>query len=570
MKKYRSTILHVLLFILAVASFLTIYIRASLTRDRYDKVELNKGWSVKINNEKTFDQVTLDDFHVKSVKRGDWFVLKSIIPGNLPEHSAMLIRVPYSATDVYVGGEKVFSYGLDDYESNLLLGAGYVYFPIPDGSSGKVLKITVLVTEDKAFATIDTPVIYDAAYGMTLFLRERLLPLAVSVTLILAGFAVTIVTFAMYFKSFSVERLLCIGIFSLCIGCWTLCSSNISFIFTDNLRLKSYLEYFALYLCPVPMLLYFREDVEKRVSKWETRIYFCVVLVLMQLFVITAALNCLNIIHFPRFFTLYLVIIVCCIIYAVVLIYRDVKSEHKHSRLVWGIAALLCFCLRDIITYVLICYTEVFGSQRSFRSYTAAGAFVFIMAMMADFIIEVRRSTYVEAENVLLTRLAYTDVLTGLSTRRKIEEVFRSINKSDREYAIIQFDLNNLKMVNDNLGHEMGDKLIVGFADALKEIYCNGESIGRMGGDEFVVVIPDVSNYKLDMSLAKLDLLIQEKNKRSDDIKISYCCGHCYSEEIRNPLATAVYVEADKRMYAEKEKYYKARGYGRRHGDSEK
>ena len=105
----------------------------------------------------------------------------------------------------------------------------------------------------------------------------------------------------------------------------------------------------------------------------------------------------------------------------------------------------------------------------------------------------------------------------------------------------------------------MGDKLIVGFADALKEIYCNGEAIGRMGGDEFVVVITDVKDYKLDMTLAKLDLLVAEKNRKSEDIQISFSCGHCYSEEIRNPMATAVYVEADKRMYQEKETHHSAK-----------
>ncbi|MCR5279274.1 MAG: GGDEF domain-containing protein [Lachnospiraceae bacterium] len=548
---------------------MTIYIRASQAQNEYNRAELKTGWTVKINNTQDYSDVNLDDFHVKNVKRGDWFVLKTTLPADLPDKVGMLIRVPYSATDVYVDGENVYSYGLDDYETNRLLGAGCVYFGLPDGSAGKQLKITMLVTEDRAFSTIDAPLVYDALYGIGIFYRERLLPLTVSITLILAGFTVTIVTFAMYFKSFSIERLLCIGVFSLCIGCWTLCSYNLNFLFTDNLRLKSYLEYFSLYLCPVPMLLYFREDVEKRAKKWETRFYFAAIFILIQLFLITSGLNCFNIIHFPIFFEFYLGLIVCTVIYSSVLIWRDVKSEHKHNWLMWGVAALLLFSLRDIVTYVLKTYTTLFGAQRSYRSYTAAGAFVFIMALMADFVIEIRRSTYMEAENVLLTRLAYNDVLTGLSTRRRIEEVFRELDKSNQEYAIIQFDLNNLKMVNDNLGHEMGDKLIVRFANALREIYCHGETIGRMGGDEFVVIVPDVSEYKLDVTLAKLDMLVEEGNKKSEDIKVSYSCGHCYSEEIRNPMATAVYVEADKRMYVEKEKYYKARGYGRRHGDQQ-
>ncbi len=555
------------MFTLVIVGFLSIYIMANVSQNKYGAMELNKGWSVRINQGDIHENVDLDVFRAPRVKRGDWFVLKSKLPDEIPNESSVLIKIPYSVVSVYIDNEEVFSYGTDDYDTGKLIGSGKFFFILPDDADGKNIKITMLVTEDSAFSTIETPVIYESLHGLETYHRERLLPFTVSLSLIITGFAVTIVTFAMYFRSFSLERLLCIGLFSLCIGCWTLCSYDLNFIFTDNLRLKSYLEYFALYISPLPILMYFREDVEKRGHTWEIRLYFGVVFVLIQLFLVVAGLNCFNIVHFPKFFDFYLGVIVACIIYSVVLIVRDVSSEHKHHRLIWGVAALLVFCFRDIASYILYNYTDLLGKRKSFNSYTAAGAFAFILAMMADFIIEIRRNTYVEAENELLTKLAYNDVLTGLSTRRKIEELFKSIDSSDKEFAIIQFDLNNLKMVNDNLGHEMGDRLIVKFADLLKRNYDRGEYLGRMGGDEFVVVIPDVTDYELDTTLDRLNKLVEDANSLSDDLKVSFSCGHCYSYEIHKATATAVYVEADRRMYLEKEKYYKARGYGRRQGD---
>ena len=90
MKNVRSTVLHVALFLLAVASFLTIYIRANSSQDKYDRVELNTGWTVKLNNRDTYENVDLDDFHTKRVRRGDWFVLKSTIPDDIPDSPPFL------------------------------------------------------------------------------------------------------------------------------------------------------------------------------------------------------------------------------------------------------------------------------------------------------------------------------------------------------------------------------------------------------------------------------------------------------------------------------------------------
>ena len=164
-------------------------------------------------------------------------------------------------------------------------------------------------------------------------------------------------------------------------------------------------------------------------------------------------------------------------------------------------------------------------------------------------------------------RLAYNDVLTGLSTRRRCEEVFKEIDASNKDYAVVQFDLNNLKRTNDALGHEKGDELITRFADALKKVFSQDEVIGRMGGDEFVVIVPDMKGYKLDLNLTKLETAINKDNSKHEDVQVSYSCGYCYADELEEPTTTKVYAEADKRMYEAKEKYYREKGFNRRKSD---
>ena len=96
-----------------------------------------------------------------------------------------------------------------------------------------------------------------------------------------------------------------------------------------------------------------------------------------------------------------------------------------------------------------------------------------------------------------LTRLAFHDALTGLPNR----EVFRdrlAIALAQRRrrgshLAVLYVDLDDFKSVNDSLGHETGDRLLVEVADRLRECLRPGDTVARLGGDEFAVIIPDLA-----------------------------------------------------------------------------
>lgn len=97
----------------------------------------------------------------------------------------------------------------------------------------------------------------------------------------------------------------------------------------------------------------------------------------------------------------------------------------------------------------------------------------------------------------LISRLeteATTDSLTGAKTRRFVlEELERSLARSERSIepvSVILMDMDNFKEVNDTQGHLAGDKLLRDVAGALKDSLRRGDTLGRYGGDEFLVVAP--------------------------------------------------------------------------------
>ncbi|HTV20452.1 MAG TPA: sensor domain-containing diguanylate cyclase, partial [Polyangiaceae bacterium] len=91
-----------------------------------------------------------------------------------------------------------------------------------------------------------------------------------------------------------------------------------------------------------------------------------------------------------------------------------------------------------------------------------------------------------------LEELATTDGLTGLLNKRALTEMarqkLRSAQRFKKPLSVLVCDLDHFKRVNDTYGHDVGDRVIAGFADALRRAKRETDAVGRIGGEEFVVV----------------------------------------------------------------------------------
>jgi diguanylate cyclase (GGDEF)-like protein/PAS domain S-box-containing protein len=100
-----------------------------------------------------------------------------------------------------------------------------------------------------------------------------------------------------------------------------------------------------------------------------------------------------------------------------------------------------------------------------------------------------------------LTYQAQHDPLTGLANRRRLIEVLTDLLSGrrgrDREFAVLFLDLDGFKEVNDRLGHERGDAVLVEAADRIATSLGRRGTVGRLGGDEFLVVLPPLAEDEL-------------------------------------------------------------------------
>ena len=88
----------------------------------------------------------------------------------------------------------------------------------------------------------------------------------------------------------------------------------------------------------------------------------------------------------------------------------------------------------------------------------------------------------------MLSQLSINDPLTGVLNRRAFELAAEKMISDSKEAAIMFFDIDYFKQVNDTFGHDTGDKLLVAFSNALKKNFSEIGLVSRYGGDEFVVL----------------------------------------------------------------------------------
>lgn len=149
-------------------------------------------------------------------------------------------------------------------------------------------------------------------------------------------------------------------------------------------------------------------------------------------------------------------------------------------------------------------------------------------------------------QQAYLEKLSYRDMLTGLYNRnRYIERLEAYKQVQDQQIGAIYIDLNGLKKVNDEQGHRAGDELIVRAAGTIAGIFA--EDAYRVGGDEFVVILLDVSREEF---ARKTEQLRRQMQENSVDASIGGV-WQASTENLEDLLRLA-----DENMYREKKRYY--------------
>ena len=154
-----------------------------------------------------------------------------------------------------------------------------------------------------------------------------------------------------------------------------------------------------------------------------------------------------------------------------------------------------------------------------------------------------------QSEDAILY-LSYHDQLTGLYNRRFYEEELKRLD-TERNFPIslVMADVNGLKLTNDAFGHMAGDKLLQDVATILKHECRSDEIAARIGGDEFMLLLPRTGEAEAEAIVQRIQKEIGRK--KNDSMILSVSFGWATKEDVTTDIA-AVYIQAEDQMYRHK------------------
>lgn len=467
---------------------------------------------------------------------------------------ALFLSSKGSAVRISLDGEVLYSYAMElRWPDKLALGENTCIAKFPQECMGKTIKLELVSYYDNL--SVPIIVLSDeenivaglfAEYSASFFMAFVIVLLAAMILLI---YAVAKLKKIMI----SGKAILYLALFMILSAVWVITDSKICQLYFSNTIFIAHISFMSFYMFPVAFLLFFKEMYKDYEKKTNIFIYMFIIsiaaIVAMYIFNIYSIMQSIWIIHLN---------IILAMVYIITVMVRQVmkKSEKISKIMLAGIGVLCVFSLLDIVRFYFHQYDRVFVKN----SVGFNIGFIFMILMLIFATIEyyagvirnnIRSSVY--------KKMAYTDSMTRIGNRNAFK---RYLIKMAEESAgvfsvgIAVLDLNNLKTVNDTFGHASGDLLIKGMADILRQITDIKTVLFRIGGDEFVCIMPDVSAcYNAEEAIRRN---IEIYNKTSE-FKISAAIGYAYrdisGEDIHEKLVN-VFKEADDKMYEDKRKFH--------------
>jgi diguanylate cyclase (GGDEF)-like protein/PAS domain S-box-containing protein len=152
-----------------------------------------------------------------------------------------------------------------------------------------------------------------------------------------------------------------------------------------------------------------------------------------------------------------------------------------------------------------------------------------------------------------LKYMSLRDPLTGLYNRAYFEEGMRHLESYRfARVGIIMCDVDGLKLINDTLGHNAGDSILIAAANIIKECFRAGDVVARVGGDEFAVLLLNTETAVVETACHRMRHAISQYNASHLELPLSLSIGFAVSAGKSIPM-NGLYKEADYNMYKEKQ-----------------
>lgn len=344
-------------------------------------------------------------------------------------------------------------------------------------------------------------------------------------------------------------NLLLLGTFGILLSIWSINESHFTTLLVKNNIACSYLAFILLMLLPLPFAMFVRSYYEDDNKIWD--IFFITDVIQIFTCLVLQAFKIVDLRH-----TLWTTHVMLGFV-AVLVLTSSVKLLKKNNNSSNVKANLFC---------ITICIITLMADLVAYY-YGAGDSSVFERIGFLFYIIIIGFSSMKESASLMklgqkantYQSLAFTDQMTNMSNRTAYDRDFKVLSVSPYDVAIINLDLNNLKQINDTLGHSFGDTYITGAAKIISNTFANVGKCYRVGGDEFVVIIEQASHFDFQYYFNLMEWSIDSFNANQNDFHMQIAHGYAVYDSNVDKNLDATQCRADKNMYNKKKEQKRLR-----------
>ncbi|SFC88708.1 GGDEF domain-containing protein [Butyrivibrio sp. YAB3001] len=520
----------------------------------------NDGWTVNVKG-RIIECADIAEADTGIINDHESIIITKTLNDAGFDNPCITLYTIQAIVNAYIDDELVYTFGQTYYDQRASVPKKYHWFSLGDDYTGKTLRIEITGTRRDCFSGLSQMYIGTIDDLITNAIRNLSIQLVTGLFLFTLGIILIILSPYMFLFHNKDLRILFSGLVSLMLAVFILGFNGIFDLLVGKSFLNTVMEYVALYNLPTFIVGYLMSTYTGRAKKIFTIMFYID-------FFLFASSYIMHFTHIARFSNITIVlqlfagaefIFTCYVIYKS---YASRKKDHfqniytAEDIFVFGLILFMVFCFLDIINFNILKYGHGPGEISATLHGFTIGALIFVICLMVSYLFYNIFSSDYDSMQSHIMDLAYTDALTGLSNRARCEQLMEMLSENHGSYAIISLDLNRLKYVNDTLGHHEGDRLLTGFATILSDCFWDANLIGRMGGDEFVVIMIEDRTLNLTKRIHELYTLINDWNNKEHMFKYSASYGYAYSYEVPNGSAKEVYMLADNRMYEMKKEHH--------------
>ncbi len=538
MNKKRT--ISITILVLLLGTLFTIAMLYTTTNYRLalgTPTSLNTDWYYRVDDTET---IPIEELPSRiTLEERTPYTIETILPTSFSDPQHILIRTSLANITVTLDGNILYE---ANFENEKTYASTWHIIDIPQNSDGQTLSLTF----DTPYASM-RGIINEITYGDLTSLYTQIFRdfgLRLSLGLITLFIGIVFVLTSLILRKDN-QYTIYIGVFAIIFSFWLISESRMLQFMIGNPNILGSLSYISIALFPLPLAIYIRN-----VLIVDHKHFFSFVCVFFAInTVLVTTLHFTGIASFFETVTISIIMLLISVIIMLVLLIIEYKKYR--SKLV--LKVFIIFLIVAFFTFLEVVIFSLSDFRRT-SDFAATGLGLILIIIFINFIQFSLKNYKGSLERTLYERLAYTDQLTGAFNRFAYFKDIDHLNqiKDHPVLRLVYFDLDNLKTINDNFGHPIGDEAIQNAYKLINTAFGNQGKCYRMGGDEFVCIIEETDVISFQKNLDQFN-----QHCEAFDAETEYTFSISTGSAVYNVKQDQSYddtlTRSDKMMYKQKQ-----------------